>query len=326
MKAIIYEKYGPPDVLELKEMPTPVPKDNEILVKIHTTTVNRTDCGLRKADPFIARFFTGLLRPKNKILGSEFAGVVESTGKNVKEFKEGDRVFGHSGAKFSTHAEYICLTEEDPVVLKPYNMTYEEAASVCDGAILAWTYLRRANILKGQNVLVNGASGSIGTTGVQLAKYCGADVTAVCSTGNVELVKDLGADRVIDYTKEDFTRDDRSYEVVFDAVGKSSFSRCKKILKPGGIYLSTELGFMAQNPFLNLLTSMIGSKRVIFPLPKYTKEDVLFLKDLIEEGSLKAVIDRQYSLKQIIEAHRYVETGHKKGNVVITLEEDDQFS
>ena len=326
MKAVIYEKYGPPEVLELKEIAKPVPEDYEMLIKIHATTVNRTDCGLRKADPFIARFFTGLLRPKNRILGSEFAGVVESTGKDIKEFKEGDRVFGHSGAKFGTHAEYLCLTEEDPVVLKPDNMTCEEAASVCDGAILAWTYLRRANILKGQNVLVNGASGSIGTAGVQLAKYCGADVTAVCRTGNVELVKDLGADRVIDYTKEDFTRDERLYEVVFDAVGKSSFSRCKNILKPSGIYLSTELGFMAQNPFLDILTSISGNKRVMFPLPKYTKEDVLFLKELIEKGSLRAVIDRQYPLEQIVEAYRYVETGHKKGNVVITLEHDYQVS
>ncbi|WP_340818232.1 NAD(P)-dependent alcohol dehydrogenase [Methanolobus sp. WCC4] len=321
MKAIVHEKYGPPEVLEIKELTKPVPENDEILIRIHATTVNRTDCGLRKAETFIARFFTGLLKPKQKILGTEFAGIIETTGKDVKEFKEGDHVFGHSGDKFGAHAEYICLTEEDPVVIKPDNMTFEEAASVCDGAILAWTYLRKANIQKGQRVLINGASGSIGTAGVQLAKHYGAEVTAVCSTENMKLVKELGADRVIDYTKEDFTKDNLDYEVVFDAVGKSSFLRCRDILKPGGIYFSTELGFMAQNPFLDILTSVIGNKRAMFPLPKYTKEDVLFFKGLLEKGYLKAVIDRKYSLEQIVEACRYVETGHKKGNVVIIIDE-----
>ncbi|WMW25069.1 NAD(P)-dependent alcohol dehydrogenase [Methanolobus sediminis] len=320
MKAVVYEKYGSPDVLEFRDIDKPVPKDNEILVKIHATTINRTDCGLRKAEPFIARFFTGLIRPKNKVLGSEFSGVIEAIGRDINRFQTGDNVFGHSGDKFGTHAEYTCLTENDPVVLKPQNMTYEEAASVCDGATLAWTYLSRADIQKGYKVLVNGASGSIGSAAVQLAKYCGAEVTGVCSTANVEMVKALGADRVIDYTKDDFTKDARKYEVVFDAVGKSSFSRCKNIIKSGGIYFSTELGFMAQNPFLDILTSKIGNKRVMFPLPKYKKEDVLFFKKLIEEGHLKAVIDRSYPLDDIVEAYRYVETGHKKGNVVITLQ------
>lgn len=321
MKAVVYEKYGSPDVLEFAEMPKPVPKDNELLIKIHATTVNRTDCGLRKADPFIARFFTGLLRPKNKILGSEFAGEIEAVGRNVKEFKEGDRVFGHSGDKFGTHAEYICLNEDDPVAIKPENTSYEEAASICDGAILAWTYLSLANIQKGQKVLINGASGSIGTAAVQLAKYyCGAEVTAVCSTSNIDMVSSLGADRIIDYTKDDFTKDKQVYKVVFDAVGKSSFSRCKSLLKPGGIYVSTELGFLAQNPLMDLWTSKFGSKKVMFPLPKYTKHDVLFFKDLIETGKLKAVIDRSYPFDRIVDAYRYVEEGHKKGNVVINLD------
>lgn len=320
MKAVVYEKYGSPDVLELKEIAKPVPENNEILIKIHATTVNRTDCGLRKAEPFIARFFTGILRPKNKILGAEFAGEIEAVGKDVTEFKKGDRVFGHSGDKMGTHAEYICLTEDDPVAIKPDNMSYEQAASVCDGAILAWTYLSKANIQKGQRVLINGASGSIGTEGVQIAKYLGAEVTGVCSTTNLELVSSLGADWVVDYTKEDFTKDDQMYEVVFDAVGKSSFSHCKNILKSGGIYFSTELGPMSQNPFLDIWTSKFGNKKVMFPLPKYTKQDVIFFKKLIEEGHIKAVIDRKYPLEQIKEAYRYVETGHKKGNVVIVMD------
>ncbi|WP_342305011.1 NAD(P)-dependent alcohol dehydrogenase [Methanolobus sp. ZRKC5] len=320
MKVVVYEKYGPPEVLQFKEVDKPIPEDKEILIKIHATTVNRTDCGLRKADPFIARFFTGLIKPKRAILGTEFAGEIEATGNDVKEFIEGDRVFGHSGDKFGTHAEYICLSEDDPIAIKPDNMTYEEAASVCDGAILSLNYLGRANIQSGQKVLINGASGSIGSAAVQLAKYYGAEVTAVCSTTNTEMVSSLGADRIIDYTKEDFTSDEQTYEVVFDAVGKSSFSLCKNIIKSGGIYFSTELGFLAQNPFLELWTSKFGSKKVMFPLPKYTKQDVLFFKELIEEEKIKAVIDRCYSLEQIVEAHRYVEKGHKKGNVVITVE------
>lgn len=323
MKAVVYERYGSPDVLELKEIPKPIPKDDEFLIKIHATTVNRTDCGLRKADPFIARFFTGLIKPKRTILGTEFAGEIEATGKNVKEFKIGDQVFGHSGDKFGAHAEYMCLTEDDPVAIKPDNMNYVEAASVCDGAILALNYLGKANIQSGQKILINGASGSIGSAALQLAKYYGAEVTAVCSTTNTELVSSLGADRIIDYTKEEFTSDDQIYEVVFDAVGKSSFSRCKNIIKQGGIYFSTELGFLAQNPFLELLTSKFGSKKVMFPLPKYTKKDVLFFKELIEEEKIKAVIDRCYPLEQIVKAHRYVEKGHKKGNVVIVVEHNN---
>lgn len=319
MKAIVYERYGSPDVLELKEIAKPIPKDNEILIRVHASTVNRTDCGFRKADPFIARLFAGLTRPRNHILGTEFAGVVESTGKDVTEFSAGDSVFGHSGDKFRAHAEYICLSEDDPVALKPENMSYEEAASICDGAALAWTYLAKADIKKGHKVLINGASGSIGSAGIQLAIYCGAEVTGVCSTGNMEMVSSLGADRVIDYTQVDFTKDDLKYEVVFDAVGKSTFSRCKDLMKNGGIYFSTELGPMAQNPFLDIWTSLFGSKKVKFPMPKYTKKDVLFFKQLIEEGHLKAVIDRQYPLEQIADAHRYVDTGHKRGNVVITI-------
>ncbi|WP_440951830.1 NAD(P)-dependent alcohol dehydrogenase [Methanococcoides sp. FTZ1] len=325
MKAVIHEKYGSPDVLELKEVAKPIPKDNEVLIKIHATTVNRTDCGLRKAEPFIARFVTGLFKPKKTILGTEFAGEIEAAGKDIEQFHVGDRVFGHTGDKFGAHAEYVCLTEDDPMAIRPDNMNYEETASICDGAALALTYIRKSGLQSGQNILIYGASGSIGTAAVQLARYFGAEVTGVCSTANLELVRSLGADKVIDYTKEDFTGSGLTYDVVFDAVGKSSFSRCKKLLKQGGIYLSTELGFLAQNPILALWTSKFGSKKVMFPLPKYTKKDVLFFRELIQEGKIKAVIDRRYKLDEIIEASRYVEKGHKKGNVVITVVSDSKI-
>ena len=324
MKAIICTKYGPPDVLQLKEVEKPTPKGNEVLIKIHATTVNRTDCGFRKAEPFIVRLFSGLIRPKRTILGSELAGVVEAVGKDVKLFKKGDQVFGLTGDNFGAHAEYICLPEEASIVTKPVNMTYEEAAAVCDGAMLAFNYIRKINLQKGQKILINGASGSIGTAGVQLSKHYGAKVTAVCNTKNLELVKSLGADEVIDYTKDDFTKNDQTYDVVFDAVGKSSFLRCKNLIKQGGVYFSTDLGFLAQNPFLALLTTKIGSKKVMFPIPKDSKEDVSFFKELIEKGKFKAVIDRKYPLEQIAEAHRYVDKGHKKGNVVITVEHNDK--
>ncbi|MBP2029252.1 NADPH:quinone reductase-like Zn-dependent oxidoreductase [Methanohalophilus levihalophilus] len=319
MKAVVNERYGSPDVLELKEVPKPIPKDNEILIKIHATTVNRTDCGFRNADPFFVRFFLGITKPKQKILGSEFAGAIESIGRDVTLFQVGDKVFGHTGDKMGAHAEYICLAEDDPIAIKPENLDYEEAASICDGASLALTYISRSNLQKGKRILIYGASGSIGTAAVQLAKYYGAEVTAVCSTTNLEMVKSLDADRVIDYTQEDFTKDDQTHDIVFDAVGKSSFSRCKSLLKKGGIYFSTELGFLAQNPLLHIWTSKIGSKKVMFPLPKYTREDVAFFRELIEEGKLKPVIDRKYPLEQIVDAYRYVEKGHKKGNVVITV-------
>ena len=320
MKAIVYTKYGPPDVLQLKEVEKPTPKDNEVLIRVHATTVNRTDCGFLLAEPFIARFFSGLFRPKRTILGSELAGEVEAAGKNVRLFKKGDQVFGLTGDRFGAHAEYICLPEEASIVTKPANMNYEEAAAVCDGAMLAFTYVRKMNLRKGQRVLIYGASGSIGSAAVQLAKYYGAEVTAVCSTKNLELVKLLGASEVIDYTKDDFTRNGQTYDFVLDAVGKSSFFRCKNLLKKGGVYFSTDLGFLAQNPFLALLTAKIGSKKVMFPIPKDSREDVGFFKELIEAGKYKAVIDRQYPLEQIIEAYRYVEKGQKTGNVVITVE------
>ena len=325
MRAIVYTKYGPPDVLQLKEVEKPTPKDNEVLIKVHATTVNRTDCGFRKPEyPLIIRLLNGVFKPKRTILGSELAGEVEAVGKDVKLFKTGDQVFGLTGNKFGAHAEYICLPEKASIVTKPANMNYEEAAAVCDGAMLAFTFIRKISLQKGDKILIYGASGSIGTAAVQLAKYFGAVVTAVCNTKNLELVKSLGADEVIDYTKDDFTKNGQTYKVVFDAVGKASFFRCKNLIDKGGFYFSTDLGFLAQNLFLVLWTKIFGSKKVMFPIPKDRKEDVAFFKELIEAGKYKAVIDRRYPLEQIVEAYRYVETGQKTGNVVITVGHSDK--
>ena len=325
MKAIVYTKYGPPDVLQLKEVEKPTPKDNEVLIKVHATTVNRTDCGFRKPEyPLIIRLLNGVFKPKRTILGSELAGEVEAVGRDVRLFKKGDQVFGLTGNKFGAHADYICLPEEASIVTKPANMNYEEAAAVCDGAMLAFTFIRKISLQKGDKILIYGASGSIGTAAVQLAKYYGAVVTAVCNTKNLELVKSLGADEVIDYTKDDFTKIGQTYKIVFDAVGKASFFRCKNLIDKGGFYFSTDLGFLAQNLFLVLWTGIFGSKKVKFPIPKDRKEDVAFFKELIEAGKYKAVIDRRYPLEQIVEAYRYVETGQKTGNVVITVGHSDK--
>jgi NADPH:quinone reductase-like Zn-dependent oxidoreductase len=328
MKAIVHTKYGPPEVLQLKEVLKPVPKDNEVLIKIHATTVNRTDCGFRKPEyPVIIRLVNGLFKPKKTILGSELAGAIEAIGKDVKTFIPGDQVFGLCTLNFGAHAEYISLPETGSIAIKPANISYNEAAAVCDGLNLAITYIRKIDFTNKRKILINGASGSIGSACVQLAKYYGAEITAVCDTKNLETVKLLGADEVIDYTKEDFTKNGKLYDVVIDAVGKSSFFRCKKILKPGGVYFSTELGFLAQNVFLALLTPIFNilpgwhkAKIVKFPIPKDNKEDIIFFKELIEAGKYKAVIDRIYTLENIVEATKFVETGQKIGNVVITVE------
>ena len=318
MRAVVCDDYGPPDVLRLADVERPVPKEDEVLVKIHATTVNRSDCGVRTGKPLIGRFVTGLRRPRWRILGTELAGEVEAVGAAVTEFQVGDQVFGINPWRFGAHAEFVCVRQGAPLAHKPVGMSYVEAAAVCDGVILALMGLKPAQLRKGKTILVYGASGSIGTAAVQLAKYFDTDVTAVCNTKNVETVRSLGADKVIDYTQEDFTKNGETYDVIFDAVGKHSFRRCKGSLKPGGSYLATD---HLQNLILALWTSRIGDKRVIFPIPpRYTKEDVLFLKQLIEAGKYRAVIDRYFPLQDVIEATRYVETAQKTGNVVLTLD------
>ncbi len=327
MKAIVQTKYGPPEVLQLQEVEKPVPKENEVLIKIHATTVTAVDCTIRQGSPFIGRFFSGLTRPKNPIPGTEFAGEIEAVGVDVKRFKDGDQVYGTSTGN-GAHAEYMCLPEEGATLaLKPANMTYEEAA-VIDGALTALPFLRdKANIQSGQKVLIYGASGSVGTAAVQLARYFGAEVTGVCSTSNLELVQSLGAERVIDYTKEDFAKSGQTYDVIFDTVGKTSFSRCEGSLKETGIFLEAALTPVILPQML--WTSKIGTKKAmiaftgLMPASERT-ENLIFLKELIEAGEILAVIDRRYPLEQIAEAHRYVETGHKKGNVVITVEHNNR--
>jgi NADPH:quinone reductase-like Zn-dependent oxidoreductase len=314
VRAVVHDRYGPPEVLRVEDVEKPVPKDDEVLVRVRATTVNRTDCGLRAAKPFVSRFFTGLRRPKNRTRGIEFAGVVEAVGPAVTGFAAGDEVFGVKGS--GAHAEYIAMRESAPIAHKPSGMSFEEAVAIPDGAALALACYRKAGLEQGQKLLVYGATGSVGTAGVQLARHFGADVTAVGNTQNLELVRSLGADRVIDYTQEDFTKNGETYDVVFDAVGKLSFARARGSVKPGGVFVGTD-GFL--NLFLALPTRWIGSRRVALGITRYSKEDLLLLKQLVEAGEYRAVIDRRYPLEDVVEATRYVETGQKTGNVVLTL-------
>jgi len=329
MKAIVCTKYGPPEVLQLKEVAKPAPEDNEVLIKVYAATVTKYDCWRRSCTAptgfwLPMRIASGLRKPKKTILGTELAGEIESVGKDVKRFNEGDQVFGFPPyGSFGAHAEYICLSEDGMVAIKPANMTYEEAAAVPQGALTALYFLRRGNIQSGQKVLIFGASGGVGTYAVQLAKYFGAEVTGVCSTTKLEFVTSLGADKVIDYTKEDFTKNGQTYDIIFDTVGESSVSGCKSSLKKKGFYLFTTFGLPKLVQILWL--SMTSSKKVIFGLLKERTEDLLFLKVLIEVGKIRSVIDRRYPLEQTAEAHRYVETGHKKGNVVITVEHNNNI-
>ena len=317
MRAVVFDRYGPPEVLRLAEVERPVPKENEVLVKVRATTVNRTDTGIRQGEPFVSRFISGFPQPRWKILGTELAGEVEAAGPAVTQFTAGDQVFGVNAWRFGAHAEFVCVRESAAMAGKPAGMSFEEAAAVCDGAILALGCLRPAELRKGKTILVYGASGSIGTAGIQLAKYFGADVTAVCNTKNIDTVRSLGADRIIDYTQEAFTTNGQTYDAIFDAVGKHSFRRSKGSLNRGGMYLATD---HLSNLALALWTSRIGDKRVVFPIPpRYTKKDVLFLKQLIEAGKYRAVIDRCYPLEQVIDATRYVETEQKTGNIVLTV-------
>lgn len=319
MKASFNTSYGPPEVLSIKEVEKPQPKDNEVLVKIHATTVNRTDTGFRNPEYFLVRIFGGFFKPRYKVLGTEFSGEIEAIGKNVKLFKIGDAVFGLNTFTFGTHAEYICVNENKTIALKPTNMNFHEAAAVCDGLMLGLNFVRNMDYSKKNKILVNGATGSIGTAVVQLAKYYGAEVTAICNTKNKDLIKSLGADSLIDYQKEDFTKSTEQYDFIFDTVGKSSFFKCKHLLKPKGVYISSELGYLSQNVFLALWSLLFGNKKVKFPIPTDSKKDLLLFKEIIESGKYKAVIDKTYTLENIIEATKYVETGEKTGNVVITI-------
>lgn len=324
MKAIIYTAYGPPEVLQLSEVAKPTPKANEVLIKVHAATVTSGDVNMRgftfvpKGFGPLPRLMFGLRAPRKSILGTEVAGEIEAVGKDVKLFQEGDPVFGIDSSVIGAYAEYVCRPEDGPLIEKPANITYEEAAAIPGGAGTALYFLRdKAEIKRGQKILVNGASGGVGTAAVQLAKYYGAEVTGVCSTTNLDLVKSLGADQVIDYTQEDFTQGSETYDIIYDTVGKTSFSSCQHILKDNGVYLDGPSG---PGGFIRMgWTSLFGSKKVFAGTPVERKEELLFLKELVEAGKLKTVIDRCYPLEQTAEAHRYVDQGHKKGNVIITV-------
>lgn len=330
MKAIIYTEYGPPEVLQLKEVERPAPRDDEILISIHAGSVNIGDIWARNfreitpsrfTMPFPlwlpARMYFGVKRPRINILGSEFAGEIEEVGKDVKRFRKGDQVFGYRGQSMGANAEYLCMPEDGLVAIKPANMTYEEAASVPYGALTALSLLRKVNIQHGQKVLINGASGSIGSAAVQLARYFGAEVTGVCGTPRLEFVKALGADKVIDYTREDFTKNGETYDLIFDILGKSSFSSCRDSLKRNGIYLLAS--FKMKQLFQMLWTSRNDGKKVICALSSEKPEDLILIKELAEAGKIKSIIDKCFPLEGAAEAHRYVEEGHKKGNVVLTI-------
>jgi NADPH:quinone reductase-like Zn-dependent oxidoreductase len=319
MKAVVYKKYGPPEVAELMEVPIPIPKDNEVLIQVYASTVNRTDSGFRSAEYFISRFWSGLFRPKYQILGCEFSGVIEEIGKKVTSFKKGDKVFGYNDKSCGGHGEYLTISEDDSITFLPQNLNFYEAAPITEGAHYALNDIKASKIENGQNVLVYGATGAIGSSAVQLLKHFGTKVTAVCNTKNVELIKSLGADIVIDYQTQDFTKTENRFHFIFDAVGKSSYSECKPLLTEKGIYISTELGKNAENIFYALITPILGGKKVLFPIPTINKQDVIFLKNLVEKGEFKPVIDRQYMLDQIVEAYKYVEGGQKTGNVVIKI-------
>ncbi len=319
MKAAVYYKYGPPEVVQFAELPKPVPKEQEVLVKVHASTVNRTDSGFRSAEYVISRFWSGLLRPRNPVLGSEFAGVVEEVGNQVKRFKPGDHVFGFDDQSFGGHAEFLTIREDLGIVHMPSGTGFHEAAAIAEGAHYALCDIRAAKVQFGQHALVYGATGAIGSAAVQLLKYMGVSVTAVCGTAYLDLVKSLGAGKVLDYQNEDFTKTDENYHFIFDAVGKSSFGACKPLLTERGIYVSTELGKRAENIWLAMITPLYSKKKVIFPIPKTNQKDLEFLKQLVEDGKFKPVIDRVYPLDRIVEAYKYVETGQKIGNVILEI-------
>jgi len=318
MKAAVSTRYGSPDVLVVREVEKPQPKPNEILIRVHATTVNRTDVGMLRPHPFFARLFIGLLKPKRTVLGLDFAGVIETVGENATMFRPGERVFGMSPDLFGAHAYYLCLPETAPIAVMPEGLAYEEAV-VCEGAWYADTYLKRFAVTPGQSILIYGASGAIGIAAVQLAKSYGANVTAVAATRHLDRIQSLGADRVIDYTVQDFTQIDETFDFVLDAVGKSSYFKCRRLLKPDGVFAATDLGPWGQNVWLALWSSISGRKRVVFPMPKSGKAVVEFVRQRLEAGDLRAVIDRTYPLADIADAYRYVETEQKTGIVAISV-------
>lgn len=321
MKASVYTTYGPPEVAKIMEVNKPIPKDNEVLVKVYTSTVNRTDSGFRSAEYFISRFWSGVFRPKFQILGCEFAGVIEEIGASVITFKTGDRVFGFNDKTFGGHGEYLTIDEKNAVTQMPDGFSFDHAAALTEGAHYALVNIRAAKVQAGQHVLVYGATGAIGSAAVQLLKHVGANVTAVCNTKNVDLVKSLGADTVIDYQTQDFTKTATQFDFIFDAVGKSSFRACKPLMTKKGVYISTELGKNGVNILLALTTPLWKGKRLLFPIPSISKNDVEFLKELAERGEFTPVIDCVYPLEQIVEAYKYVESGQKTGNVLLKIAE-----
>lgn len=321
MKAVIRNKYGSPDVLSIAEYAKPSIKEDEILIKVEVTTVNRTDCGILRGKPFLIRFFTGLFRPKSNITGTDFAGVLVEKGAKVRSFKIGDRLWGFNDEGIASHAEFMKMKETDAIAKIPDNISFEDAVACAEGAHYALNFINKLKINEKSEVLVNGATGAIGSASLQLLKYYGAKVTAVGNTKNIELLKSLGADKVIDYLKEDFTKDNQCYHYIFDAVGKSTFSKCKHLLLPKGCYLSSELGPNAQNLYLPLITLFRGNKRVIFPIPSNCRKTVLFINQLLFDNKFKAVIDKTYTMDEIQNAYEYVESGEKTGSVILEIHE-----
>lgn len=321
MRAVIHKKYGGPEVLQIEKIPMLVPKEQQILVKVKATTVNRTDCALLTAKPFIMRFITGLFKPRNPVSGTDFSGIIAEVGAGVKNYKVGEEVFGFNDEGLSTHAEYVVLSEEKNILKKPANITFEQAAASIEGFHYAYTGVNKIKLKKGDKVLINGATGAIGSATLQLFVHLGAIVTAVGNTKNMDLLKSLGATTVIDYTKEDFTKRKVQYDYIFDSVGKSSFGKCKPLLKPKGIYTSSELGWMVQNLFYTLVTPIFGGRKVIFPIPSKIEKSLALVKKMMEEGTFQPVIERSYPLTKIGEAFEYVLTGEKTGNVVLIMEE-----
>jgi NADPH:quinone reductase-like Zn-dependent oxidoreductase len=319
MRAAVRTSYGPPEVVRIAEVAKPAVRDNEVLVKVHATTVNRTDCGFRAGRPFFVRALTGLPQPRVTVLGTEFAGEIEAVGRSVTSFAVGDRVFGFKGLPFGAHAEYLAIPQDGFLATIPAQLSFEEAAPSTEGSHYALSFIRKAKVRSGHDVLVNGATGAIGSAAVQLLKHLGANVTAVCGPEHLELVKGLGADRVIDYTAQDFTRDPQRYDVVLDAVGKSSFLRCRRLLKPRGVYLSSEFGPLAQNLVLALVAPLRRGRKVMMNLGRDDPRMVSYFREVLESGAFRPLVDRRYRLDEIVEAYRYVETGRKIGNVVVSV-------